>query len=446
MKRRNIFSIKLLFSLLILISLLPSTVFGTSVVVNPASAWCNTINNASPGDEIVFVPGSYTTPCWITGKGLPGTPVTVRSQSEEPSQRATFAYTGSTSNVLELRDAAHLIIRGFSFASTQDGVDAIRIWRANNIIIEKNLFQGIGGVSISANSNNTQRITVRQNTFKDLKHTGLYFGSHDGASCHATDLVIEGNLIDGVTTPFDPSAVGYGLEIKLNSHGIVRDNTIYRTKGPGLMVYGSNRNAPPSIVEGNYVEGSQTEGGIVIGGGPVFVRNNVLVGNAYGGISAQNYGNRGLQQKVWIVHNTILNNDNSGINVQGWTVGQANVIAYNAILPKGGTPALRPSSPIGTIVGNLKCTASCFVNASTPPYDLWPGTGTRLLDSARRGTETWRPTDDFMGIPRGSVADVGAFEKTSSPISHLVGGGNSRPPRISSDITSSLSPTNVSPW
>lgn len=430
---------------LFVLSLLPEACLGASVVVNPSSPWCDTINNASPGAEIIFAPGSYADTCWITAKGLQGSPIIIRSQSADPSQRSIFAYPGSTSNVLELIDASYLTLRGFSFNPTQDGVDAIRIRSANDVIIEQNLFQGIGGVSIPANDGDTQRITVRNNTFKDLKYTCLYFGCQDGTTCHTTDLLVEGNLIDTVTTPYDPSAVGYGLEIKLNSYGTVRDNTIYRTKGPGIMAYGSNRGDPPSLIEGNYVEGSQTEGGIVIGGGPAKVRNNVLVGNAYGGVSAQDYNGRGLQKNVWIVDNTLLNDGDSGINVESWNAGSGNVIAFNAILPKTGTPSLRPSSPAGTIIGNVTCpsASSCFVNATTPPYDLWPSPTSPLLNAAGNGSEPWRPVDDFMGVIRGTAADVGAFERTSSPSNHLVGGGNPRPPRISADTNPPAPPKNL---
>jgi hypothetical protein len=345
--------------------------------------------------------------------------------------------------VLEFRNVAYVILRGFSFAPTQSAVDAIRFLQANDVIIEGNSFTGIGGISVSANSGSTQRITVRRNTFRDLKSTVLYFGNHDGTCCYASELLIEGNLIDGVTVP-DPY-IGYGLEVKLNSYGTVRDNTIYRTKGPGIMFYGSNRGDPPSIAEGNYVEGSRTEAGIVIGGGPAIVRNNVLVGNTYGGVSAQNYAGRGLQRDVWIVHNTMMNNADSGINVQGWSSGANNVIAYNATLPRSGTSALRPTSPIGTILGNVTCTSadSCFVNGAPPPYDLWPTSASPLLDTAGAGIEPWRPDDDFMGVVRGNAADVGAFERVSSLINHLVGGGNPRPPRLVADTMPPAAPVNL---
>ena len=438
------FRVSLLIPLVLSFSFKSEVVLAKTTNIGPSDAWCDTINRAAPGDEIVLGPGSYTTPCWITARGLAGFPILVRSQSKEPSQQAVFAYPGSTANVLELRNAAHLVLRAFYFAPTQEGVDAVRIWKGNDIVIENNLFQGIGGISVSANTYDGARITIRDNTFRNLKATGLYFGCHNGVDCHATDLVIERNLIDGVT-PINQREIGYGLEIKLNSYGSVKDNTIYRTKGPGIMTYGSNRGDPASVVEGNYIEGSLTEGGIVVGGGLAIIRNNVLVGNHYGGISVQNYGSRNLQQNVWIVHNTVCNNKDSGINLQGWNAESNNVLAFNAILPSSGTPALRPAAPPGVVVGNVNCSLSspCFGNTTLPPYDLWPVSTGPLIDAAGIGTQPWRPLDDFMGTLRNGAADVGAFERASLSVDHRIGGGNPRPPRISVDHTPPLASTGL---
>jgi len=152
----------------------------------------------------------------------------------------------------------------------------------------------------------------------NLQSTGLYFGCHDGIACHAVNILIRGNLIHTVQ-PGD--GVGYGLEIKLNSYATIIENTVYGSQGPGIEVYGSNRGDPPSLVERNYVEGAQTDAGINVGGGPAIVRNNIVVGNQYNGIWAQDYNGRGLQQNVWIVQNTVLNNQTGGIKVTNWQAG-----------------------------------------------------------------------------------------------------------------------------
>lgn len=414
---------------------------GRQYTVGPTDAWCTTINNAMPGDTVLLRPGAYSTPCWIQAQGTAAAPIVVRSENPVTGQRAVFNYSGNTSNVIEIVAAAYLTIRDLDFGPTQDGVDAIRFRGGHDVIIEHNTFTDIGGVSVVSNDNPIQRVTVRGNVLRDLKSTGMYFGNHNGTCCYATELLIEGNLIDGVAPP--DSSVGYGLEIKLNSYGTIRDNSVYRTKGPGIMVYGSNRNDPPSLIEGNYVEGSRTDGGIVVGGGPAIVRNNVSVGNAYGGISAQNYNGRNLQQNIWIVHNTLLTNQDAGVNVSGWLSGSGNVIAYNAILPLAGTSAVRGSTNT-TVTGNVTCTsaASCFVQGQTAPYDLWPVSGGPLADIAGSGSEPWRPTDDFMGVARGGNADVGAFERSTNSTEHRVGGGTLRIARLTDGATTPFpSPT-----
>ncbi len=424
---------------LLVIPLLPETSVGATRTVGPTDPWCNTINTASPGDEIVFAPGNYPTTCGISVSGTASAPIVLRSEIE--SAPALFNYPGSSSNIFEVR-GAHVTFRSLSFRPSSDAVDAIRIMGGvTNVVVERNRFEGTANIMVSANSGNTSNLIIRDNTLINLLNTPIYIGCHAG-ECSSTNLLFERNFIDGVSPP-DPS-IGYGIEVKLNSWGTIRDNTIYRTKGPPIMVYGSNRGDPPNIIEGNYTEGSQNEGGIVIGGGPAIVRNNVLVGNAFGGISAQDYAGRDLQQNVWIVHNTILNNDDSGINVAAWRDGRGNVLAFNAIAPRAGTPALRPAAPTGTIMGNITCsTTPCFVQSTTAPYDLWPAIGGGLVDAAGNGPEAWRPTDDFMGVVRGSAADVGAFERTTFPNNHLVGGGSPRPLRVSADTTPPSSPTAV---
>jgi hypothetical protein len=404
--------------------------------LGPSDPWCQAINRAAPGDEIILVAGFYSIACSIKVKGAPGSPIVVRSASADPSMRAALAYSGTTSNVLELRGAQHIALRWLSFGPTQGGVDAIKLRRSSDVLVEQNLFYGIGGISISANDGDSNRITVRKNVFQNLTSTALYFGCHEGESCHATDLTIEGNFIDRVT-PLDQNSVGYGLQIKLNSYGIVRDNTVYRTRGPGIMVYGSNRGDPPSIVEGNYVEGSLTDGGIVIGGGAAIVLNNVVVGNAAGGIIAQNYGGRDLQQNVWVVHNTVLENGGAGIIVQAWRERRGNVLSFNAIAPRAATMALLPVVPSGTIRGNITCEAipSCFARATGPPYDLRPAPSGDVAARLGGGPEEWRPVDDFLGRSRGRSTSVGAFERTSLAEPVTVGGGQPRPRRTATAVT-----------
>src|SRR5262249_10269299 len=150
---------------------------------------------------------------------------------------------------------------------------------AHNIVVERNVFAGFCNVAISANSGNTADLVIRYNEFKNLESTPVYIGCHDG-DCVSSSLLFERNFIDGVRAS-DPGSIGYGIEVKRNSWGIIRDNTIANTKGPPIMACGSSR-GDRTLIEGNYVEGSRAEAGIVLGGGPAIVRNNIAVGNANG--------------------------------------------------------------------------------------------------------------------------------------------------------------------
>lgn len=413
--------------LLALVATAPAA--GTTTVVTPASAWCSVVNAAKPGDTIVFSAGSYTGTCSISVSGSASAPITLRSQSAAAVDRAVMAYAGASSNILDVY-GSYLVFRWLTFGPTSAGVNPFKLRSSmQGVEIDQNVFQGTD-IAVAANSYPGvvyQNISVTNNVLTNMKSTGLYFGCHDGTSCHALGILIQGNLIHTVAAG---DGVGYGLEIKLNSWATILENTVYASNGPGIMVYGSNRGDPASVVERNYVQGAAHDAGINVGGGPAIVRNNVAVGNGYNGIWAQDYGGRHLQQNVWIVHNTVLDNQVGGISVQNWQVGAGNVLAFNAIAPLSTTPALSPASPLGTVLGNVTCNpaATCFVQPTTAPYDLWPAAGGPLIGAAGSGIETWRPADDFLCVPRGVAADAGAMQRTASGSGPLLGDGNARPP------------------
>ncbi|MEO8191870.1 MAG: FG-GAP-like repeat-containing protein [Acidobacteriota bacterium] len=402
-----------------------------SYVVTPASAWCGVVNSAGPGDTILFAAGSYPGTCAVTVSGAAGAPVTLRSQSSAPADRAVLAYAGSANNIIDVY-GSFLVFRWLTFGPTAAGagVNPIKLRSSmQGVVIDQNVFQGTD-IAVAANSSGStyQDISVTNNLLTNLQSTGLYFGCHDGVSCHALNILIRGNLIDTVQ-PGD--GVGYGLEIKLNSWATIIENTIYNAQGPGIDVYGSNRGDPASLVERNYVEGSKTDAGINVSGGPAVVRNNILVGNQYNGIWAQDYGGRGLQQNVWIVNNTVLGNQTGGIQVSNWQAGAGNVLAFNAVAPLAGTPAFTPAAPVAdAVLGNVSCSpaAACFDQPNTSPWDLWPAAGGPLIGAAGNGLEPWRAANDFLCVARGSAADAGAMQRTSPGAGPQLGGGNARPP------------------
>src|SRR5258705_11800594 len=158
-----------------------STARARLVQVSSLNPWCDTINAAVPGDEVFLLnTANFTSTCVISARGTATSPITVRSQSA--SQRATFTYAGTTSNVIEFQNATYAIFKWMAFSGMQDGVDAIRIHSGNNLTIDNNTFTNTGGLCVVANSSSTQNITVTNNVGTNLKATGFYFGCHDGVA------------------------------------------------------------------------------------------------------------------------------------------------------------------------------------------------------------------------------------------------------------------------
>jgi hypothetical protein len=239
----------------------------------------------------------------------------------------------------------------------------------------------------------------------------MYFGCHDGSSCAVTGLVVEGNRIRGVTAP-NPQ-IGYGIEVKLNSSALIRDNVISETKGPGIMVYGSRDLVTVSVVERNFIRGSRTSSGILIGGGPVVVRNNISGWNAEGGIGLEDYGRRALLRGLAISHNTVYGNGEGGITIPSSGRLEAS-LENNAAQTRGGTPAF-PTARAGLrLAGNLDCTwLQCFTDPEN--LDFSPAGGSLLRPLGGLRGQGGAPRDDFFGTPRGVPAAIGAVERPIHP-------------------------------
>jgi hypothetical protein len=377
--------------------------------IGPESDLCEAIEGLQPGEELLLQPGDYRAGCVIRRGGAPGQPIVIRSA--ERDRPARLVHPGRDLNILSVR-ASDVVIRGLHFGPTAPDVDGVRVYGGQRIGVEDCQFTAMGGIAVVANHNSVHGLAVRRNVITDSRATAMYFGCHDGFPCTVTGLIVEGNHIRGVTAP--GTRVGYGLQVKLNSAAIVRDNVIQETKGPGIMVYGAWDLVTMSLVERNFVRGSRTSSGIVVGGGPVVVRNNISGWNVEGGIGLENYGRRGLLRGVVVAHNSLYANQQGGVIAPEDGPLEATLL-NNAVHARAGTPPLPPARPGLRMTGNVDCSwAPCFANADA--LDFSPFAGSILAGRGLGPTEALVPGDDFFGARRGPIPTIGAVDQPRGPV------------------------------
>ncbi len=377
--------------------------------IGPTTDLCGALQSLAPGEELVLEAGDYPAGCVIHRGGQKGMPLVIRAA--DGAHRPRLLYPGRPVNLLELR-ASDVTIRGLEFWGSFGEADGVRIMSGNRITIEDCRFFQLGGIAVASTHASVQGLVVRRNAIVESQATGMYFGCHDGFGCTISGLIVEGNHIQGVSAP--GAEVGYGLQVKLNSSGVIRGNVIQDTKGPGIMVYGARDLLTVSVVERNFVSGSRTSSGIVVGGGPVLVRNNVAVGNFEAGIQLENYQRRGLLRGVTVAHNSVHGNRQAGIGISDGERLEASIL-NNAVHSRSGSPALPLARPGLRLVGNVDCTwATCFTNAEG--LDFSPFAGSLLVGAAISGINAPQVEDDFFGTRRGVPATAGAIERPSGPI------------------------------
>lgn len=397
--------------LLLLLAVLATPSF--ALEIDPGTDWCQALHRLPAGEELVLRPGEYRGRCTIRRGGTAQQPLVIRGKDRTAPPRLT--YHDRAGNLLDIH-AGHLVLRHLHFGPTLPDVDAVRIHLADDVRVEECSFAELGGIAVVANSGSVTDLTVRGNVIRNSGATAMYFGCHDG-SCSLSRILVEGNHIEHVRAP--GGEVGYGIQVKLNSQAVIRRNTIVDTKGPGVMVYGDRDLLRASLVEANLIVRSQRSSGIVIGGGPVVVRNNIVVRNAEAGIALQDYGGRGLLRGVVVAHNTVFDNHEAGIQVPGAGRLDARLV-NNAVHAQLGTRALPAARPGLLLLGNFDCSVSpCFTDPLA--LDLTPLVGSPLAAVGIPEAAEAMPKTDYFGRPRAMPPTVGAIEAGAPPSPLLSG-------------------------
>src|ERR1044071_926435 len=231
---RHAHTMNLLSAYIVLIGILCPAYGLSAKEIGPQANLCAEINALEPGETLTLRPGEYRGPCRIRRGGSAEAPITI--QAQDALARPQIVYDKQSSNVFEI-EADYVSLRGLKLGPTQKGIDGIRIRAHAGVTVEDCEFTQLGGIAIAATQTSVRGLIVRRNVITESAATAMYFGCHDGVGCRISDLLVERNFIHGVDAP-EPE-IGYGIQIKLNSSGVIRDNVIADTKGPAIMIYGS---------------------------------------------------------------------------------------------------------------------------------------------------------------------------------------------------------------
>jgi hypothetical protein len=377
--------------------------------IGPEANLCAEINRMQPGEALMLRPGDYRGPCRIRHGGSAGSPIVIEAQNL--TDRPRIVYEGQASNVFEI-NADYVTLRGLKLGPTKRNIDGVRIRSHAGVIIEDCEFSQLGGIAIAATHTSVHGLVARRNIVTDSAATAMYFGCHDGVGCQISDLLVERNFIHRVDAP-EPE-IGYGIQVKLNSTGVIRDNVIADTKGPAIMVYGSLEPTQSSVIERNFVTGSRTSSGILIGGGPALVQNNISSFNFEAGIGLQDYANRGLLRKIVVTHNTSFKNGRGEFLITPSAKLAEVSLTENAAAASESQRAF-PIMQSGLVLRqNADCSrVECFTDPLAANFSPLPSSP---LATAGNAADAAGPRDDYFGRRRNGAVVAGALESSAPAI------------------------------
>jgi len=414
----------------------PAAASATLYALTPDDDWFGVLNGdrLGPGDEVVLAAGVYRDGRRLVmgHRGTAEKPVVIRAVE---GGRALLHRPDARQNTINLVGAQYLILRGLEITGGSTG---IRLMKSNThvckfVTIEAMHIHHVGGPAVTANSpaNAYEGLVFRHN---HVHHTsghgeGFYLGSNnkpDGSTAgYIFNSLVERNYIHDLGGP--NVSQGDGIEIKDGSYNnIVRDNVIHDTNYPGVLVYGTDGNAP-NIVERNVIWNSGDHG--IQAAAEAIIRNNVTFNNRADGIHSHAHQSA-LVGNLQILHNTVVSERPGGAGIYISTSNQNRlagpvVIANNAIYVQSGGFALRLPDPEITeanltVAGNVGTGAtehlptdadrSVFNPAGQLATDLddryFPLRRSSLIGAAN---PRFVVPDDFGTTSRRTSRDVGAY-------------------------------------
>lgn len=371
-----------------------------------------------PGDTVIVHEGTYTQTGRFeaTWAGTASAPIVVEAA---PGARPVLTRDGNQ-NLMNLH-GSFFTMSGLELTG---GSHALRLSNVSDATFERLLIHDSDDVGISCNiaGSTCARLTIRDN---EIHHTdgtgeGMYLGCND-AACVVSGCVVERNFLHDLG-----GSQGDGIEIKQGSHSnVVRDNVIVGTRYPGITLYSfaPSAGAVANVIERNVVWTTEDNGIQVTG--RAIVRNNIVVGAGASGIAS--IANQDQPTEVVIVHNTVVDAGDSCVRANAWESGAGFIVANNALycastraMRLTGTPMVAGNVVLGTVEGAtsgfvMGVSATADLGPASAMAVVYPPSGSSLLDVADPAFSTVERAGlgDFNGTPRGASPDVGAYERTT---------------------------------
>jgi hypothetical protein len=409
----------LLFVLILLICSNLNNAHGSTIEIFPGDSFESAVESLKPGDTLIVHEGTYIDSgrISITVKGTANAPVVIKGAENENRPLITRADSASLQNTINIEGASYLSIQNLEI--TGNGGDGINLNSNPSFINIEDLV--IHKVDVGVNfRSDMHHITVRRNHIYDTgingkTGEGMYVGCNY-ASCVVSDSLIEGNWIHDTLG----ASQGDGIEIKRGSHSnIIRDNVIYDTNWPCILLYGTEGN-PRNLVEGN-VMWNCGDSGIQVAADAV-IRNNIILDNPMNGLNSQDH--QGVTpNNLEFIHNTIVGG-NPCLRLHNWGNKQGMVFANNAVYCESGFFKISaldgvaisgnvvfPSTPQLPSTGYTAGRSADSDFIDTAEKNVYPAADSVLIDA---GDSSYTTEMDFNGTPRTGKPDSGAYIWTIS--------------------------------
>ncbi len=259
------------------------------------------VDDASPGDRIVFADGEYRP---ITVGGLHGTaeePIVIEAANALKASFSSGHRNRSTG--VTLVDCHHVVVRGLVVRDTQKG---IHVHACTHCVVEDCHVYDLGqeGLHVGRGETNTasagfagpasHHITLRNNRVERtglvtaIYGEGIYIGTGAVLGDDSHDIVVEGNTLRDISAE--------AIELKPGTYNlVVRNNDIARTHHEyngaiTACVEGTPSRSGNYLIENNRIRDVRkvrySVVGIAIGHGNAVIRCNVI-SNVDGGVGIQ---------------------------------------------------------------------------------------------------------------------------------------------------------------